>query len=79
MSRGLRQLVKILLPNLKVGCRNPGAAIHDIPDVLVDCGSWISAAAKGIEVPQYKPFYTVPLIYLMVNEMSEKVRISYKS
>ena len=34
------------------------AAIHDLH--LVECGSWIAAVAKGIEVPQYKPFYTVP-------------------
>ena len=39
--------------------RAAAAATHEVH--LMHCGgSCIAAAAVGIEVPQYKPFYTVP-------------------
>ena len=56
-ARRLRHFGKLKY-TLPASC-NPRAAILILPRgllYLVDCGS----AAVGVEVPQYKPFYTVP-------------------
>ena len=53
---------------------------------LMDCGSsWIEAAAKGIEVPQYKPFYRSPQIiavsschYPVAHLQGNRDRLSHK-
>ena len=56
-----------------VDCGSSWIAAARFEDILVDCGS----AVVGVEAPQYKPIYTVPVLSNMGHQNSPLVKFLF--